>query len=145
MTGFGSLLVPLDFSELAGSVVAIARRVLAPGGSVCLLHVVEWVSPVTEGTFGIYPNRKDIEKYRRQAEEKLRAHEKDFPGAALHVDVREGRPATCILEAIGERQPGAVVMGTHGRGRLDHLLLGSVAERVLRKATCPVVTVPFLR
>ncbi len=145
MTGFSSILVPLDFSELAGAVVSVAQRVLAPEGSVCLLHVVEWVSPVTEGTFGIYPNRKDIEKYRRQAEEKLRAHKKDFSGAALRVDVREGRPATCILEALTEIQPGAIVMGTHGRGRLDHLLLGSVAERVLRKATCPVVTVPFAK
>ena len=48
-----------------------------------------------------------------------------------------------ILEEVAEYAPAVVVMGSHGRSKLDHLLLGSVAERVLRKAPCAVLTVKF--
>jgi len=53
----------------------------------------------------------------------------------------EGYPATAIEEAVTRKNADLVVIGTHGHTGLKHLLLGSVAERVVQKAPCPVLTV----
>lgn len=143
MKGFSNVLVPLDFADKASRILGTALRVLGPEGKLTMLHVVEWLPAVTEGTFGIYAHRKDIETYKKQALAKLRESERQHPGENLVSIVREGKPATTILETIDELTPDIVVMGTHGRSRLDHLLIGSVAERVLRKAPCPILTVRF--
>lgn len=143
MKGFAHVLVPLDFADKSSRILTTALRVLAPEGRLTMLHVVEWLPAVTEGTFGIYAHRKDIETYKRQALAKLRASERQHPDEQLVSMVQEGKPATTILEAIDELAPDLVVMGTHGRSRLDHLLIGSVAERVLRKAPCPILAVRF--
>jgi nucleotide-binding universal stress UspA family protein len=55
--------------------------------------------------------------------------------------LREGDPATCILAAALETSADLIVMGTHARGRISRLLLGSTTEAVLRKAECPVLSV----
>ena len=55
--------------------------------------------------------------------------------------LREGNPAEEIVRLAGERGCDLIVMGTHGRRRLGRLLMGSVAEQVLRRAPCPVLTV----
>src|SRR5262249_40066273 len=52
-----------------------------------------------------------------------------------------GAPADRILHAAAERRPDLLVLGTHGRSGLSRLILGSVAERVLQRAACPVLTV----
>ena len=57
--------------------------------------------------------------------------------------IKEGKPATTILGVVKAIGADLVVMGTHGRSKLDHLLIGSVAERVVRKAPCAVLTVRF--
>lgn len=141
MQGFRNILVPLDFSEHSSRILDIATHVLAVAGTLSLLHVVEWMPAVTEGTFGIYPHRKDIEKIKTLSREKLEAMARGLQGLDVACLVREGKPATAILDAVVELEPDLVVMGSHGRSRLDHLLIGSVAERVIRKAPCPVLTV----
>ena len=62
----------------------------------------------------------------------------------LHVETTtaEGRPSREITRVARERDVDCIVMGTHGRGGIDRLILGSVAERVVRKSAVPVVTVP---
>jgi nucleotide-binding universal stress UspA family protein len=55
--------------------------------------------------------------------------------------LREGTPVEEILNAARETSADLIVMGTHGRTGLPHVLLGSVAERVVRSAQCPVLTV----
>jgi nucleotide-binding universal stress UspA family protein len=57
--------------------------------------------------------------------------------------LRDGDPAQEILAAVGELDPSMVVMGTHGRQGLEHWLLGSVAEQVVRGSKVPVLTVPL--
>ena len=59
----------------------------------------------------------------------------------MSTEVFVGRPVAAIVEAAKMRKADLIVMGTHGRGALAHLVLGSVAERVLRTAQCPVLTV----
>jgi nucleotide-binding universal stress UspA family protein len=58
-------------------------------------------------------------------------------------EIREGAPANEILASAHEIPSDLIVMGTHGRSGFERLVLGSVAEKVLRKAACPVLTVPF--
>jgi nucleotide-binding universal stress UspA family protein len=139
--GFRNILVPLDFSENSEAVLATALRVLQPEGRAVLLHVVEWLPTVTEGTFGVYAHRKDIENLKRLSREKLEAYVRAHPKAHLSLDVQEGKPASTILEVADALKPDLIVMGAHGRSRFDHLLIGSVAERVLRKAACHVLAV----
>ena len=141
MEGFRRILAPLDFSELSVPTVDMAARLLAPDGEAVLLHVVEWMPVVTEGAFGVYPHRKDIEQLKKLSLEKIEDWQRAREGLNLRPMVREGRPATSILEVAADLEPDLIVIGSHGRGGLDHLLLGSVTERVLRKATAPVLVV----
>ena len=143
MKGFHNILVPLDFSDGSSTILRTALNVLGDGGELHLLHVVEWMPAVTAGTFGIYPHRKDIEKIKQLSQAKLEESVRAHAGQDLVAHVKEGKPATVILEMVSALDPDLIVMGTHGRSKLDHLLLGSVAERVIRKAPCPVLTVRF--
>jgi nucleotide-binding universal stress UspA family protein len=68
------------------------------------------------------------------------AHTQDADVTELHVE--DGPVATRILQKAATLPADVIVMGTHGAGGFEHLVLGSVAEKVLRKATCPVFTVP---
>jgi nucleotide-binding universal stress UspA family protein len=63
-------------------------------------------------------------------------------GISLNFEARPGRSAQGILAEAAALPADLIVMGTHGRGGLDRLVLGSVTEKVLRKASCPVLTVP---
>jgi nucleotide-binding universal stress UspA family protein len=139
--GFDRVLVPLDFSDPSQRLLEAARRVLAPAGNLTLLHVVEGLPIVTEGTFGIYPHRRDIEKIKELSQQKLDGYARGLAGLSVSTRVLEGKPATTILEEIARLDCDLVVMGTHGRTHLDHLLIGSVTERVLRRAPCAVLTV----
>ncbi|HEX7481280.1 MAG TPA: universal stress protein [Polyangiales bacterium] len=65
-------------------------------------------------------------------------------GNKLHARLVEGAPAGGIVEFAKELAADLVIMGTHGRTGLAHLMLGSVAERVVRSASCPVLTVPIV-
>ncbi len=143
MKGFDNILVPLDFAESSQRILQTAMRVAAPEGKITLFHVVEWLPVVTESAFGIYPHRKDIDKIKQLSVEKLEQEARAHPEHDFGTMVKEGKPATVILEAVRELEPDLIVMGTHGRSRLDHLLIGSVAERVMRKAPCDVLLVRF--
>jgi nucleotide-binding universal stress UspA family protein len=61
---------------------------------------------------------------------------------SIEVTIREGSPATEILSHAVDLKADLLVMGTHGRSGFERLLLGSVTEKVIRKASCPVLTVP---
>jgi len=62
-------------------------------------------------------------------------------GVAVETDIVEGVPKTAILDYVDDAGMDMVVMGTHGRTGLDHYLIGSVAEKVVRRSSVPVVTV----
>ena len=141
MQPFQRLLVPLDFSEMSGAVIAAAERLLAPDGHAVLLHVVETLPSVMEGAFGVYAHRRDLEEIKRRSSERLEDLVADHRDARWKGEVREGKPAVEILAAAEEHRSEVIVIGTHGRSRVDHFLLGSVAERVLRRAPCHVFTV----
>jgi universal stress protein A len=141
LQGFQVVLVPLDFSSLSERVLDAALRVLGPSGALHLIHVVEWMPLVTGGAIGVYPHRQEIERLKRLSRDQLAGYVRAHPEADLRVVVREGKPAPAILEGAEELRADLIVIGSQGRSGLDHLLIGSVAERVLRKASCPVLVV----
>jgi nucleotide-binding universal stress UspA family protein len=136
------ILVPIDFSADAeaafGYALDLARRVDAV---VRLVHVVE--DPLAAGVWSSELYTAEIAGLQmnlvRNAEQRLLA---TVPSddASTTTDVRTGPAAKQILEAAAEWQADLIVMGTHGRTGLAHVLMGSVAEKVVRLAPCPVLT-----
>lgn len=133
------ILVPVDFEAASDRALVIAQE-LAPklGASVVLVHVYQL--PVYSYP-GLQPSllpgfHAEVTQAARRALERRAGEAGD-----LRAELREGDPATEILAAIEQTRPTLVVMGTHGRGGLAHLFLGSVAERVVRASPVPVMTV----
>ncbi|WP_254525959.1 universal stress protein [Natrinema caseinilyticum] len=128
------VLIPTDGSENVAHAVengiAIADQF---GASVHALSVVPYV--VTRDHIRYYP-----EEHAEHAVEDVeqQCHEK---GVDVVTETRKGEPAQEILEYSEENNIDIIVMGTHGRSGFDHVLIGSVAERVVRHATIPVLTV----
>ena len=146
MTGrITHILVPTDFSPGSDAALAWARDLAEQyAARLSLLHVVTDPRAVGVLTPEVYvpPAPETRERLLREARARL---ERALPAderrrLALTVDARIGDVAENILETAREQHVDLIVMGTRGRHGLAHLLLGSVAERVLRHATCPVLT-----
>jgi nucleotide-binding universal stress UspA family protein len=137
------ILCPTDFSEFSlhalRHATALARVFKA---RLKVIHVVPHVFGEAESLYGAAPWLVTPE-VRTRAEEDLKAFLAPLREARINheSEVREGDPWREILEAALETSADFVVMGTHGRGGLDHYLLGSVAEKLVRKLSCPVMTV----
>jgi nucleotide-binding universal stress UspA family protein len=136
-----TILFPTDFSENAEQVFQLACG-LARGCGARIM--VLYVMPAPLGHEQIrahdYPD-----EFFGDAENAL--HKIQAPDHNVRVEHRleEGNPTQVIIEVAGEVGASLIVMGTHGRTGLRRLVLGSVAEQVLRKAPCPVLTsrLPF--
>jgi len=137
------ILVPIDFSEHAGPVLEWASHLASQHGSrVLLLHVYHL--PVEfEQLEGAYLPPDFWTTVRDEAQQQLDATAAQFRKQGIPVEalVREGYPATVIEEEARRQQADLIVIGTKGLSGLKHLLLGSIAERVVQKAPCPVLTV----
>jgi nucleotide-binding universal stress UspA family protein len=132
------ILHPTDFSSYSDHAFELACALARDyGARLVVLHVVAPPPVVfTEGEVPPDPEfvRKDAEKHLEQ----LRAPD---PEQRFERRLAEGQPVEEILKAIEDLDADLVVLGTHGRTGLKRLLMGSVAEQVLRKAPCPVLTV----
>jgi len=137
------ILVPLDFSEHAGPVTEWASHLaLEHGSSITLLHAYHL--PVEfQQLEGAYLPAEFWTQVKEEAEHSLARYAEELraTGAPVEAVVREGYPATVILEEAQRLPADLIVIGTHGLSGLKHLLLGSIAERVVQKAGCPVLTV----
>jgi nucleotide-binding universal stress UspA family protein len=139
MAGQKTILVPIDFQDASLAALAAARDLAAKlGFEVVLLHVYAVPVVVYPGFDPIVaPGLPDeIAATAKAAVERLAAENGD-----LATLLRAGDPATEILRAVAETAPQMVAMGTHGRSGIAHLLLGSVAEKVVRQSPVPVLTV----
>lgn len=141
MARFETLLVPHDFSDDAeaalDAAVELARRL---GARLHLLHVYQQpVDVLSPYGIAIPPNVGP--ELRAAAQTRLEKLAERIPDLQVQVHVAEGPPALAIAETAEALAVDLVVMGTHGRTGLRHLLLGSVAERTMRTAPCPVLTV----
>jgi nucleotide-binding universal stress UspA family protein len=133
-----TILHPTDFSErseLAFRLACSLARV--HGAHLIVLHVAELPMAVAGEGLVMLPPALDLEPLREQ----LRQIRPEDPKIPVEHRLVQGAAATEILEMAGETKCDLVVMGTHGRTGLGRLLMGSVAEQVVRKASCPVLTV----
>lgn len=138
MLSFRTILHPTDFSECSNYAFQVACTLARdPGARLVLVHVTSNLV-VAVPFVTIPPDPVDI---REQLQKQLAALQPSEPGLQVERHLREGDPATEILRLAQETHADLVVMGTHGRTGLGRLLVGSVAEQVLRKAPCPVLTV----
>lgn len=111
--------------------------------SVTILHVMEWRSLGVSFSMSAFAG---WEKLRESIETRLLDMTERFKaeGSTARCLIKEGSPADVILEVAQEQACDMIVMGTHGRRGVSRLLLGSVAEAVLRRADCPVLTVKHI-
>jgi nucleotide-binding universal stress UspA family protein len=143
---FTRILVPTDFSETADAALAYAKGLATRlGASLHLLYVFSDLSATATMVPEVYvPLPPEVrERALDEARESLlkrlgTAEEKHFRGTRTIVT---GLTAKEIVQYAIDNGIDLIVMGTHGRRGVAHLLLGSVAEQVLRTAPCPVLTV----
>jgi nucleotide-binding universal stress UspA family protein len=146
MIAIRRILCPIDFSDFSrralDHAVAVARWYES---TVTVLHVF---SPMPVAAFGPGPVSFEPIVLTAADREQLFADTKEFaaaegaPGIAIEAVLREGNTSVEILEQATSMDADLLVIGTHGRSGFERLVLGSVAEKVLRKAQCPVLTVP---
>jgi nucleotide-binding universal stress UspA family protein len=140
-----SILVGTDFSVCAARALAVAVSIAKPHGArIHLLHVL--MEPVQ--TFDIaaalpYPDSGARQEWESAAQARLAKEVKAVQKRGLEAtfEMKWGRPSDVIMEAATARKVSMIVLGTHGRSALEKLLLGSTAERVVRLAPVPVLTV----
>jgi len=140
------ILVPTDFSSASDAALHYARDVSERfGASLHLLHVLE--DPFVSGPFGAEAFGGDTPGVRttiiEDATTRLaqRLTTRDRVAFAASAEALFGREDETIVDYAAVHGIDLIVMGTHGRTGMAHLLLGSVAEKVVRTATCAVLTV----
>jgi nucleotide-binding universal stress UspA family protein len=138
------ILVPTDFSEPAAAAlkwaVTLAREF---DGQLYLLHVVPEPYAYPWGSeLSTMPLTDILAQSEQSAEERMHqlAAETELPLDRVITRAVIGTPVDQILATVAEQKIDLVVLGTHGRGMVGHLLLGSVAERVIRRSPVPVLT-----
>ena len=140
------LLVPTDFSEhseqAALYAVELAKRFQAD--EVHCLHVSDIPADLlaTSAYTMTGPSQEFIEQVRQENRKNLEAFAKNrLAGVPVRTAFLEGRPFVEIIRYARDHEIDLVVIATHGRTGLTHALFGSVAEKVVRKAPCPVLVV----
>ena len=138
------ILVPTDFSKHSHNALRYASAFAEKFGSeLYLLHVVQDLSLfMADAISGTQPYLPPTEQMIQGIKESLdRMIREQLPNLKVHPLVREGAPFYEIITCAKESDIDLIILGTHGRGILAHMLMGSVAEKVVRKAPCPVLTV----
>jgi nucleotide-binding universal stress UspA family protein len=144
MAGIQKILVATDFSEASVAAVHQAAELAEIfGARITVMHVVEDPLGYTGQLY--LPEAEAVRKSltdaaRMQLDKVLTTEEVARWRGSLQL--RTGTPYVEIVRLAEDHGVDLIVVGTHGRGALSHMLLGSVAEKVVRNATCPVLTVP---
>jgi nucleotide-binding universal stress UspA family protein len=138
------ILVPTDFSSASEEAWRLARR-LAPslGAEIVLAHVLVEEPLYAEGPFSGDQVRAVYRAARDWAEKRLAqwADAARAEGATVRTVIRTGVPYREILAVAADERAGLIAMGTRGLGGVDRFLLGSVTDRIVRLAPCPVLTI----
>ncbi len=135
------ILVPTDFSspsrEATDYALGLARVF---GASVSLLHVIEDPIIAIPALVGYAPDAAALEGFAETALENWVLPE-DSRGVSIDRHWEHGYPVARVLDFAKRHDCDLIVMGTHGHSPVTHALIGNVAEKVVRKAPCPVLTV----
>ena len=130
------VIAPVDFSYEADRAVEAAVELSGNGSQVTIVHVtppIVIVEPIM--AYDVISDEARCEQLKKSLQDRYAAPK--YQGVAF--EVRLGDPGLEIVKLATELKAGLIVMSSHGRTGLRHLLLGSVAERVVRTAKCPVL------
>lgn len=140
---FKKVLCPVDFSEFTDEILAYAVGIAKRFDSeLHLIHVIPNLNYFTPYESFLTP--ENLVAIERNIEGEV---DKDFDKITKNLDVpvkkiiKTGVTFVEIIDYVKEQDIGLVVMGTHGRSGIEHILIGSVAEKVVRKSPCPVLTI----
>lgn len=137
-----NILLPTDFSQASmGATLQAVALAKSFGAQLHLLHVIEdplILAPVFESM--PMPPRQSFETY---AQDRLENWIPDADRDNLNLELHwyHGQPVARIIEFVIDHRMDLVVIGTHGRTGVSHLMLGSIAEKIVRQCPCPVLTV----
>ncbi len=140
---FRTIVVPFDFSDSARQALDTARSISKSAGPAHLVLVHAYFVPAELDTLAQRAPEPILQVVSAQASEDLEKVLIDLQNDGISAEfyAHHGSPDRIIVDVASEKHADLIVMGTHGRTGLAHVLLGSVAERVLRTAPCPVITV----
>lgn len=131
-----TILHPTDFSEHSRHAFQLACALARDyGARLIVLHVASPPTAIYDGGMMALPT--DLDELRKT----LEAMRPDDPSLRVEHQLREGYAPSEIVDAARDNACDLIVLGTHGRSAVARLLMGSVAEPVVRKAHCPVLTV----
>lgn len=131
------ILLPVDFSKSGEGALHLATSLARERGATLLIvHVEEAPSAYAAGEFYYGLPEPPVEELQRMLEQV----QPTDPGVTVEHRLLTGNPADAIVRLADEEHVDLIVMATHGRTGLARLLMGSVAEAVVRRANCPVLT-----
>jgi nucleotide-binding universal stress UspA family protein len=137
MTDIRCILHPTDFSDCAEAAFHLACSLARERSArLIVLHVVP--PPLCHGEL---LTRQPPDSYYDQMAQWLRRLRDANTGFDIHIRLEDGDPCEMILRTAEQDACDLIVLGTHGRTGLSRAILGSIAEQVLRRASCPVLTV----
>jgi len=143
-----TILVPIDFSEHSAAALALAIQLAkSSDAALHLAHVDDFIAYTLPNGAVIY-DAITLARLREGMRQRLLAMQAEVQKAGVarvQTTVLEGQPDVEVVRHAAELGADLIIMGTHGRRGFSHLMLGSVAERVVRKAPCPVIAVPLAR
>ena len=138
MTGLtaDTIVVPVDFPDESIAAIDVALEIADKPANV---HVIRVLSDITPMEPGVVWNTADVEVRKRHATTALRERLKNARYDDVQMDIEIGDAGQCITELAERIEADLIVTPSHGRTGLTRLLIGSVAERVVRLAHCPVL------
>jgi nucleotide-binding universal stress UspA family protein len=153
MTDIKSILCPIDFSDFSRHALSHAIQLARWFTStVTVLYVYPPPGAPPPVVFGGLPGPlppfppltvspgATVQELRAEVDKFVRTV--DATGVTMRIDARSGVPVAGILEEASAQRSDLIVLGTHGHSGFDRWVLGSVTEKILRKASCPVMTIP---
>ena len=136
---FEHIIVPIDFSDCSRDALESGIQIAKDfNASLTLLHVLEPVSYGNDFTLGHTAEQGQLDE-RIDSQLRVCLSAIQSAGVSVREVIRGGVPTDSILEVVHASACDLIVMGAHGRRGIAHLMMGSVAEAVLRRASCPVL------
>lgn len=137
----GDIVVGVDESAVSVAALRWAMSEAAASGRTVVALRAWTYDPVLDFDSAVTGSPKSVKEiHRRELEDAIALAREDGPDVSVRAEVVEHSPAFALIEA--SKTASMIVLGSHGRGRLLTMLVGSVAEQCLREASCPVVVIP---
>jgi len=145
MQDFKKIVVPVDFHQHTNDIAEFASGIAGKFGTpITFLHVVEHFARIAGYTEGcptcVVDAYEEINKHAQKQMDALLEKYKSVCSGCTGVVIRgEGDAAVDIVDYARDQKADLIVIGTHGRKGIEHVLLGSVADSVLKRASCPIL------